>query len=165
MKNVAAITAKMRDSCPAMRVRAAGRMLAKLYDEALRGIGLEMSQLPVLVAVASQGDRGFKMTELARVLVLDRTSVTRAVRPLETAGMLRVARSLGDARLKIVIITRAGEHMLRLAYPRWERTTRRVRERFGAARMAALNAELSALVAAGPELARTSKRASSRRRS
>lgn len=157
MKDIATLALEMRDSCPALRVRAASRMLARLYDEALREIGLEMSQLPLLAAVATRGDGGFKITDLARALVMDRTSVTRAIKPLEKAGLLRVARSPDDARLKIVIITRAGENRLREAYPRWQRTTRRLREVFGPARIDALIAELSLLVTAGPKLARSSK--------
>ena len=157
MKSSAAIALEMRDSCPALRVRAAGRMLARLYDEALRDVGLEMSQLPLLAAVAARGEAGFKVTDLARALVMDRTSVTRAIRPLERAGLLRVARSPHDARLKIVILTGAGENKLRAAYPRWQRVTRRVRAVFGPARVDALTAELSMLIGAGPRLARSSK--------
>lgn len=162
MKGVAALAGQMREQCPALRVRAAGRLLGRLYDEALRELGLEMSQLPVLAAVALRGERGLKITELARILVMERTSVTRAVRPLEKAGLLRIARAPDDARSKRVTLTPAGEHLLRRAHPRWERTTRRVREVFGAARTDALMGELAALLVAGPELAR-SKRASRRR--
>jgi DNA-binding MarR family transcriptional regulator len=157
MKDIAALAVEMGDSCPALRVRAAGRMLARLYDEALREVGLEMSQLPLLAAVATRGDRGFNVTDLARVLVMDRTSVTRAIKPLEQTGLLRVARSPNDARLKIVVITRAGESRFREAYPRWRRKTRRIREVFGDARVDALIAELSALVDAGPRLGPSSK--------
>lgn len=157
MRDLAALAIDMRDHCPAMRVRAASRMLARLYDEAVREIGLEMSQLPVLAAVATRGDSGFTITEIARVLVMDRTSVTRAIRPLETAGLLRVARSPDDFRSKIVVLTRAGERRLRDAYPRWQRTTRRIRAVFGTARIDALGVELSALLAASPRMARTSR--------
>ena len=154
MQDVAAIAAEMRDHCPAMRVRAASRMLARLYDAALREIGLEMSQLPVLAAAAMRGDRGFTVTELARALVMDRTSVTRAIRPLERRGLLRVARDPDDARSKVIIATRAGERMLRDAHPRWKAATRRVRAVFGSSRVDALGSELSALVAAADRLAR-----------
>lgn len=140
-------------------------MLARLYDEALRAIGLEMSQLPVLAAVAMQGDRGLTVSAIARALVMDRTSVTRAIRPLERRGFLRVARSPHDARVKIVIITGEGERLLRAAYPRWDRATRRIRAVFGPVRIDALSAELSALMAAGPQLARSVKRAPRRPRS
>lgn len=148
----------MRDQCPALRVRAASRVLARLYDEALRDLGLEMSQLPVLAAAAIQGDRGFTLTELARALVMDRTSVTRAVRPLEQAGLLRVARSPDDARSKVVVLTRAGERALREAYPRWQQTTRRIRHVFGPDRVDSLSKELAALVGSAPRLARSSRR-------
>jgi DNA-binding MarR family transcriptional regulator len=157
MKDIAALALEMRDSCPSLRVRAAGRVLTRVYDEALRDVGLGMSQLPMLAAVATRGDRGFTITDLARALVMDRTSVTRAIAPLEKAGLLCVARSPGDARLKIVIITRVGENRLREAYPRWQRTTRRIRKVFGPARIDALIAELSMVVSAGPELAHSSK--------
>jgi DNA-binding MarR family transcriptional regulator len=165
MQDAAALAIKMGETCPAMRVRAASRMLARLYDEAFREIGLEVPQLALLAALATQRDSGFKVTEIARALVIDRTSVTRAIRPLEKAGLLRVARSPNDARSKIVVITRAGERMLRDAYPRWERTTKRIRKVFGPARLDVLSAELEALVAAGPALARSSKRGSTRLRS
>jgi DNA-binding MarR family transcriptional regulator len=159
MQGIAALAIEMRDRCPALRVRAASRVLARLYDDALREIGLEMSQLPVLAAVAISGERGLKVTELARALVMDRTSVTRAIRPLERLGLLRVARSPDDARSKIIVLTRAGERALRDAYPRWRRTTRRIRAVLGAARIEALGAELSALIAARPRLATPSRRA------
>lgn len=154
MQDIAALASEMRDRCPALRVRAASRMLARLYDDALRDLGLEMSQLPVLAAVAISGERGLKVTEVARALVMDRTSVTRAIRPLEKLGLLRVARSPDDARSKIIVLTRAGERALRGAYPRWKRTTRRIRDVLGGARVDALRAELSALIAARPRLGR-----------
>src|SRR4051812_13496986 len=107
MPDIATLASVMREHCPAIRVRTAGRMLARLYDAALRDLGIEMSQLPVLAAFAIRGERGFQVTEVARALVMDRTSVTRAIVPLERRGLLRVARSPDDARSKIVLITRA----------------------------------------------------------
>src|ERR1043165_368691 len=149
MPDIAALASIMREQCPAIRVRTAGRMLARLYDEALRDLGLEMSQMPVLAAFAIRGERGFQVTEVARALVMDRTSVTRAIRPLERRGLLRVARSPDDARSKVVLITREGERTVRAAYPRWQRTTRRIRDAFGADRTDRLAQELDVLIAAG----------------
>jgi DNA-binding MarR family transcriptional regulator len=141
-----------------MSVRAASRVLARLYDEALRDLGIEMSQLPVLAAAAIRGTRGFMVSELARALVMDRTSVTRAVRPLARARLVRVARSPEDARSRIIFITRAGERALREAYPRWQQVTRRIREVFGPGRVDALSKELYALVGEAPRIARSARR-------
>jgi DNA-binding MarR family transcriptional regulator len=162
MQDTADMALEMRDRCPALRVRAASRMLARIYDDALRETGLEMSQLPVLAALAISGERGITVTELARALVMDRTSVTRAIRPLEKAGLLYVARSPDDARSKVIVLTRAGERALRDAYPRWKRTSRRIRDVLGSARIDALGAELSAMLAAQPRLAPPSQRATRR---
>ena len=162
MQDISALASEMRDSCPALRVRAASRVLGRVYDEALREIGLEMSQLPVLAAVALSGKRGLRVTELARALVMERTSVTRAIRPLENGGLLRIARSADDARSKIIVLTRAGERALRDAHPRWKRTTQHIREVLGAPRIDALRAELSALIAAQPRLAPPPRRAARR---
>lgn len=157
VQDVAALASEMREHCPAMGVRAAARVLARLYDEALRDLGIEMSQLPVLAALAIAGERGLKVTDIARALVMDRTSVTRAIRPLEKLGLLRVARSPVDARSKIVLLTRAGERTVRDAYPRWKRTTQRIRGVLGTARIDALGSELAALIAAGPRLVRPAR--------
>ena len=72
--------------------------VGEVYDDALRPIGLQQSQLPVLVALAIFGEPGAPMNALAQALVMDRTTLTRNVRPLEKAGLLRVARSPADAR-------------------------------------------------------------------
>jgi DNA-binding MarR family transcriptional regulator len=153
VNDLSAIANAMRTGCPAMHLRQASRVLARVYDAAFRPLGLELSQLPVVATVAARGDAGISVGELARALVMDRTTVTRAIRPLEKAGFLRVARSLEDARSKIVVTTRAGERVVRASYPIWERTTRRIREMLGASRVDALNVELAKLIAAGSRLA------------
>src|SRR5215470_14441130 len=94
----------MAVECPALRVRQASRVLAKLFDDALAPFGLLSSQLPVLAAAALFGDSGATMSKLAKALLMDRTTLTRSIRPLERAGLLRVARSPDDARTKIIVI-------------------------------------------------------------
>src|SRR5262249_38081769 len=101
MKNVAALALTIREGRPALHARGAGPVLAGLDADTLRDIGVETSHLPLRAAVAIGGDHGFKVSDLGRGLVMDRTSLTRAIKPLEKAGLLRVARSPNDARLKI----------------------------------------------------------------
>jgi DNA-binding MarR family transcriptional regulator len=139
----------MRGECLATRVREAGRLLTKVYDEALRPVGLEMSQLPVLNALALFGEAGATVGALARALVMDRTTMTRNIRPLERAGLLRVARSPHDARAKIVLLTAAGERMVEAAFPLWERTTKRIGDTLGQAEVQGLTRRLGKLVAQG----------------
>jgi DNA-binding MarR family transcriptional regulator len=57
--------------------------------------------------------------------------LSRNVRPLEGARLLRVARDRSDARARIVLLTPAGERAIETAVPLWERSQERVRVLLG----------------------------------
>jgi DNA-binding MarR family transcriptional regulator len=143
---------KIAKECPVQRVREASRLLSRVYDEALRPLGIQGSQLSVLVAVAMFGERGAMIGALAQALVLDRTTLTRNVQPLEKAGLLRVARSPEDARARVVVLTRAGERTIESAYPLWEQAQERLRDSLGAGRVDALRDQLAEVIAFAPRL-------------
>jgi DNA-binding MarR family transcriptional regulator len=138
---------KMAKECPALRIRQASRVLAKLYDDKLTPLGLHSSQLPVLAAAALFGDSGATMSKLAQAVLMDRTTLTRSIRPLERAGLLRVARSPEDARTKIVVITRAGERMIESTFPVWERVLQQIQKTLGAEVLTELHARLDQVIA------------------
>jgi len=135
-----------------MRVRQVSRLLTRIYDECLRPIGIQESQLTVLVAVSMSGENGATMGALAGKLVMDRTTLTRNVVPLEKAGLLRVARSADDARARVIVLTRAGERLIESAYPLWEEAQRRIRRALGEKRIETLRSQLSEVVAFADKL-------------
>jgi DNA-binding MarR family transcriptional regulator len=120
------------EECVCTRMRQASRALTKVYDDALRHTGIQTSQLTVLVAVARFGERGANINALADVLVIDRTTLSRNLGPMERLGWLRVARAPDDARLRVVLLTRAGERLIETAYPLWQKAQRQVRTLIGA---------------------------------
>jgi DNA-binding MarR family transcriptional regulator len=117
--------------CLCLNVRQASRRVSKLYDEALRPLGLQVSQLTVLVATAMFGEGGAKMGPIADALGLDRTTLTRNLRPLERQGWLRVARDPADGRARILLLTRAGERAIEKAFPFWEQSQKQLRALLG----------------------------------
>jgi DNA-binding MarR family transcriptional regulator len=133
--------------CTCMRVRQASRAISRLYDEKLRPTGLQVSQLTLLVATARFGDAGANMRKMADVLGMDRTTLTRNVRPLEKAGLLRVARDPADARARIVLLTRAGEQAIEEAFPLWEKAQKHVRSLLGASQVENLREHLTRTLA------------------
>jgi DNA-binding MarR family transcriptional regulator len=137
----------MANECPAFRVRKASRVLAKLYDDELRPFGLQFSQLPVLAAVVHFGERGASMSALAHVVVMDRTTLSRTVKPLERSGLLRVARDPSDARARVVLLTRAGERMIERVYPAWERVLKRIQKEVGTDVLGDLHSGLDHVIA------------------
>jgi DNA-binding MarR family transcriptional regulator len=152
MAGFAQAARRIAKECPGLRAREASRLLSRVFDEALRPVGIQNSQLSVLVAVAMFAEDGANIGALAQALSLDRTTLTRNVQPLEKAGLLRVARSPTDARTRIVVLTRAGERMIDAAYPLWEQARKRIRDSFGGKRVDALQVQLTELVALAPRL-------------
>ena len=144
----AAAARKMASECPAIRARQASRVLGKAFDEALRPLGLQVTQPPLLCAVALFGECGASISALAKGIVIDPTALTRNIRPLERAGLLRVARSPDDARSKTLFLTRSGERMIEASYPLWQRALRRVNAEFGPGCIEEFRAQLTKIVAA-----------------
>ncbi len=134
--------------CPAMRARQASRALGRVFDEALRPLGLQLSQLPLLCAAALAGEAGASISTLARGIVIDPTTLTRNVRPLEKAGLLRVARSPQDRRTRMVLLTPSGARMIERAFPAWQRALKEANAAFGEQRIGELRAQLGRIVAA-----------------
>ncbi|WP_437284152.1 MarR family winged helix-turn-helix transcriptional regulator [Sorangium sp. So ce406] len=158
MVDFASAARTIASQCALVRVRRASRALTRLYDDSLRPLGLQATQLTMLVAVATCGEQGVRLSALADGLVMDRTTLTRNLVPLEKAGLLRVARAPDDARVRMILLTRQGERAIEAAFPAWERTQKHVREQLGAVQADALREELGRVV----EMATRTERASER---
>jgi DNA-binding MarR family transcriptional regulator len=143
---------KIAKECAGLRARQVSRMLTRVYDDALRPLGLQMPQLSLLVATAMFGENGATIGDLAKALVMDRTTLSRNLGPLERAGYLRVARSAGDARVRVVLLSPAGERALVAALPLWETAQTRIRDVLGVQKTAALRDQLSSAIARAAEL-------------
>ena len=152
MSSFARAARRIVTECPQIRVRQVSRLLTRVYDEVLRPVGIGSSQLSVLVAIAMFGEAGARMGALARVLVMERTTLTRNLGPLEKAGWVRVGRSRDDARARVVMLTPAGERTIEAAHPLWEEAQRRIRDVVGAGKMASLKEQLGDIVALAPKL-------------
>lgn len=142
-----AITAE----CLAFRVRRASRVLTRLYDEALRPLGIQATQLTLLNAVtlcdASSGD-GAAMSRLADVLAMDLTTLSRNLRPLEKSRLVEVTRSPNDRRVRIARLTSAGRQLIANALPLWKHAHSRVVDALGSKQAAELRNAFDATVAA-----------------
>lgn len=119
------------EECTCMSVRQAARLVSRLCDEALRPLGLQMTQLTVLVTTAMFGEGGAKMARMADLMGMERSTLTRNLRPLERKGWLRTTRDPAQARARIVLLTRPGERIIERAFPLWEQSEKRLRTLLG----------------------------------
>jgi len=130
--------------CTCFLLRRAARQASQIYDRELAPAGLNLNQYSTLKRAAG-GPHA--LGELADVLGMDRTTLTRNLRPLLDAGWLREGRGSEDARRRVVEITADGRARLALARPCWRRAQKHVEARFGAAATARLHADLDRLQA------------------
>jgi hypothetical protein len=70
--------------CYALAARKSDRHLSRLYDSHLAPAGLSVSQFSILGLLKEHGRR--KITELADMLIMERTSLVRALKPLQAPG-------------------------------------------------------------------------------
>ena len=103
--------------CYCLTARKAARSLTRLYEEHLRPHGLRATQFSVLAALAVKGPT--PVVELAEMLGLERTTLTRSVALLERDGWTTTARS-DDHRERVLGITDEGLRKLESALPAWQ---------------------------------------------
>lgn len=138
-----------RGPCPCTALRKASRALSRAYDAALAGTGLNIGQLGVLRAIERAGDP--LMSRLAETMVMDRTSLYRALTPMVRAGWVQVTDEPAG-RAKRVALTEEGRRVTQGAAQAWDAAQARFLEAFGAERWASVYEGLSALAALGVEL-------------
>src|SRR5690606_35775943 len=138
---------QMAVDCLCFRSRRVARLITRLYDEALRPLGLHATQLTRLNAIALSGREGGRMNALADVLALDGTTLSRNLRPLVAAGLVRLDRTPGDRRVRVAILTAAGQQMVADALPLWNEAHQRVLETLGRDAALALRSRLDETVA------------------
>jgi DNA-binding MarR family transcriptional regulator len=101
--------------CVAMRLKKLHRVVAALYDDALRPHGLRGGQLGLLVAVSCMGEA--RPTDLCRALRMDKSTLSRDADVLRRRGWLETAD--GPGRSRPLRLTPAGRAVLERAAPAW----------------------------------------------
>ena len=134
---------KVLQECACHRVRTAARAITRTYDDALRPAGLRATQLAVLVAVA--GDDAISITALANLMGMDRSTLTRTLRPLEADGLIAIGVE-GWRRSRGLEITKKGRVRLQEALPLWQKAQQSLRRKLGERRWDLLRTDLDELI-------------------
>jgi DNA-binding MarR family transcriptional regulator len=108
--------------CIAVRVRMLNRVVTNLYDEALRPLGLKVTQLNLLVVTAKLGTA--RPAEVCDILLLDASTLSRNVERMQAHGWLEVVPN-DDGRTQPFRLTAAGRALLKRVTPVWEQAQER----------------------------------------
>lgn len=128
--------------CTCHHLRRASRRVTQIYDRELAAVGLSLNQYSILRRTR-HGPRA--LGELAEELGMDRTTLSRGLKPLLEAKLLQEIRG-EDARQRLVELSAAGRKRLQTAVPHWQRAQRAIDDGFGVERIARLHRDLDALV-------------------
>ncbi len=120
-----AIAREIGGDCVAVRARMLSRVVTAVYDEALRPLGLRVSQLNILVAVALNGP--MRPAEISRLLYLEQSTLSRNLSVLRRQGWLATEAGEDD-RSQTIAITRKGVALLEKARPPWKQAERKIRK-------------------------------------
>lgn len=115
--------------CAHYNLKRATRAVTRLYEAALGDVGLTITQFTLLIAASMAGP--VAMGHLAEELVMDRTTLSRNLRPLGARGLVVVDPGEHDHRARIISVTDEGERLLARAHPRWRVAQDRVVATFG----------------------------------
>lgn len=84
----------------------------------MSGSGLSITQFSIVRALNRNGET--PLSELAKELVMERTSLYRTIAPLEAVGAVKIS-AAEKGRSKLAVLTDTGRQMMLAATPHWER--------------------------------------------
>ena len=114
--------------CTSFNLRKAARAVTQFYDDALRESGLKSTQFSLLAAAAVAGKA--PISRLAEEMAMDRTTLTRNLKPLQAEGLLRIEAG-ADRRVRNVAVTPEGEALLEKAMPMWRKAQTQMIDKLG----------------------------------
>ena len=130
--------------CNCLALRQAARHATQLYDRHLAAAGLTTSQYSILAKLKRLGPQS--ISALADMMVMDRTTTTRAVRPLARDRLVAIAPG-EDERTRMVRLTPAGEKRAKTAAAAWRAAQKEFEAGYGAAAAESLRNDLARVVA------------------
>jgi DNA-binding MarR family transcriptional regulator len=113
--------ANLAATCACQNLRRVSRAVTNYYDELLKeqtGKRIRITQVTMLVVLYLAGPQ--TINDMAAQLDLDRTTLTRNLKPLAQDGLLKVTPGT-DQRTRVVTLTPSGEQKLLEILPLWER--------------------------------------------
>lgn len=143
MYNLLAMSDALREppagprGCTSLKLRRLSRLASRLYDAKLAACGLKTTQYSLLACIDKLGP--VQPAQLARTLSMDPSTLTRNLRPLATAGWVRVQPG-PDSRSRSIVCTEAGHAKRTQARVQWLRAQRELNRVLGPRRVAALHA-------------------------
>ncbi|MFP3756194.1 MarR family winged helix-turn-helix transcriptional regulator [Cupriavidus sp. SIMBA_020] len=131
------------DLCHCLAVRRAARYASRIYDSHLSAVGISVSQFSILALIDEHP--GIVIADLADLMVMERTTLVRALGPLRDEQWLTSVAEGPKAALKFML-SAAGKAKLSEAEPCWRAAQAEFEAGVGPKQATALRAGLLSVV-------------------
>ena len=121
--------------CACFDLRRATRAVSRMYDDFLRDAGLNITQFSMLRLICAEKE--LSISTLGRFMVMERTSITRALAPLERDRLI-YSRTGADKRIRIISVTNKGRKLVESAEPKWRQAQEALMQTIGEDRWRAM---------------------------
>jgi len=128
VKHIKETFPKLPSPCNCMNIRRASRAVTKFYDEVLKPSGLTIAQLGLLrhIEIAEMTT----ITELAKLMRIDRTTLNRNMKPLAHAGLIAINPG-NDLRTQQITLTKIGKDAVVKGWALWGKAQSSLKEYMG----------------------------------
>jgi DNA-binding MarR family transcriptional regulator len=138
----------LENPCNCLAIRQAARRVTQFYEAHLAPFELKSSQYSILARLERLGP--MSINEIAKAIVMDRTTTGRAIRPLERDGLVRIG-ATEDGRKRVATLTAAGRRRIAEAKAAWLEAQAAFERAFGAEAARSMRATMSEVVKTIPE--------------
>jgi DNA-binding MarR family transcriptional regulator len=115
-------------ACLCLASRRAARAITREFDRALRPYGVRATQFSLLSALSLRGQA--RVGDLATILGLERTTLTRNLAVVEALGLVQAGAG-DDRRERLYSVSAAGRRLLQRALAGWTATQQRLTAQLG----------------------------------
>jgi DNA-binding MarR family transcriptional regulator len=99
-----------------MRARLLAKVVTAIYDDKLRSFGISSAQFALLTAICLKPST---RADIARLRHLNRSTLTRDLKAMFSAGWIQEVREGANGRTKPISLTRVGKELMLDAQPTW----------------------------------------------
>jgi DNA-binding MarR family transcriptional regulator len=114
--------------CYCATLRQAARAISQKYDTALRGTGLTITQLTLLMMLEEMHRP--RVNDLAEALAMDQTSLSRTLKIMKRDGLIAAVAGEDKRESRWILATR-GQQSLKRAMPMWRAAQKGVEKLLG----------------------------------
>lgn len=116
---------QMQSLCYSTNLRRSANRISEYYNKQIKPAGITAAQFSLLNNLRRMNQAN--VTDWAQAVGLERTTMIRNIRPLESGGFIQRAEGHG----KTYKLSRKGENILKKADPLWQKAQRNIEEFLG----------------------------------